>query len=62
MSLPDFQTIMRPLLAAAAELGPRSWRDLAAEVARYFDLTEADVALRLSGGNQTVFANRVSWA
>ncbi|MFP4361946.1 MAG: restriction endonuclease [Alphaproteobacteria bacterium] len=61
MAVPDFQTLMRPVLAVLAE-GRRSSADLRAAVAARLQLADADLEAKLPSGRQTVFANRVAWA
>jgi restriction system protein len=58
--IPDFQSLMLPLLRAA-ERGECRIRDVAESLADELGLSEAARAKRLSSG-QTVFYNRVQWA
>ena len=62
MAVPDFQSIMLPLLSASAAGGALRLRDLAPQVARHFALTDEDLVQRLPSGMQTVFDNRIHWA
>jgi restriction system protein len=59
--VPDFQTLMLPVLR---RLGERRWRttDLVASVAEEFKLSAEDVSELLPSGRQTRLANRVHWA
>lgn len=62
MPVPDFQTVMRPLLVALAERSPRSAGELRDAVADALSVDEQDRAVLLPSGKQTVFANRIGWA
>lgn len=61
MAIPDVRALMLPVLAAIAS-GNGNSQELRRRIAENFELTEADLAETLSGGIQTVFTNRVSWA
>jgi restriction system protein len=61
MLVPDFQSLMLPVLRAAAD-GDTSAADLRNRVAGDLRLTEADLAEMLPSGRQTTFANRTAWA
>lgn len=62
MSVPDFQTIMRPTLVALDGGQPVSVQDLRVAVAEALDVSEEDQVELLSSGKQTRFSNRVGWA
>jgi restriction system protein len=61
MAIPDFQALLQPVLAHAAE---RRWRasELIARIAEEFGLTPEERARLLPSGRQPVLANRVHWA
>jgi len=61
MSIPDFQTLMLPVLRASAD-GEVRIGDVVQNLADEFDLTEEERADLLPSGKQTTFANRVHWA
>jgi restriction system protein len=61
MAVPDFQSLMLPVLRAVAE-GEIAAADLRGRVADELRLTEADLAEMLPSGRQTTFANRTAWA
>jgi restriction system protein len=61
MAVPDFQTVMRPLLEKYAVGGERRIADVRAELATVFGLTEEDLAERLPSGLARTFDNRVGW-
>jgi hypothetical protein len=57
--IPDYQTLMRPVLEVAAE-SEISVRDCTAALADR--LSAAERSERLPSGRQTIIANRVHWA
>ena len=59
--IPDYQTLMRPVLECAAR-GEVRIGDIVEKLEDRFDLTEAERAELLPSGKQTRFANRVHWA
>lgn len=62
MAIPDFQTVMRPVLSTVADGVPLALSELHALIADNFQLTEAERQERLPSGRQTVIKNRVGWA
>jgi len=62
MPVPDFQTLMRPLLEEYAAEGERRIADVRAVLATRFGLTEEELAERLPSGSARTFDNRVGWA
>lgn len=62
MAIPDFQSVMRPVLAAVADGMPVALSLLREQVANSFQLTEAEFQERLPSGKQTVINNRIGWA
>lgn len=62
MTVPDFQTLMRPLLEEYAVGGERRIADVRADLAARFELTEEELAERLPSGLAKKFDNRVGWA
>jgi restriction system protein len=61
MPIPDFQTLMLPLLRRLCEAQTTS-PDLIEAMAQAFGLSEAERAQLLPSGRQPVIANRVHWA
>lgn len=61
MPVPDFQTLMRPVMQEYAAGGERRIADVRASLAVTFELTEEDLAERIASGQPT-FQNRVGWA
>lgn len=62
MSVPDFQSLLLPMLRFCADGQTYSMADARAHLARELGLMEADLEERLPSGRQTKFANRVAWA
>ena len=62
MAVPDFQSLMLPVLKAVGESGPVSAPDVRARVAEQLGLTASDLAELLPSGRQSTFANRIAWA
>lgn len=62
MAIPDFQTIMLPLLRFAADREPHSLREANETLAEHFHLSESERTTLLPSGRQAVFDNRVGWA
>lgn len=62
MAVPDFQTIMRPLLAQLEDGADRSIREVRDKLAEHFELTDEDLAEQIPSGRAKTFQNRVGWA
>lgn len=62
MDIPDFQTVMRPLLDAIRDGKEHSLRELLDQLGDVFQLSEDDRKRLLPSGRQGVFTNRVAWA
>ena len=62
MPIPDFQTVMRPVLESVRHGQPLALGDVRQHVANAFQLTEEERKQRLPSGRQTVINNRVGWA
>jgi restriction system protein len=62
MAVPDFQSIMLPLLQALADGQQQRTRDVMPKLASRFHLSEQDLQQLLPSGTQRVFENRVYWA
>jgi len=62
MSIPDFQSVMRPVLAMVQDGAPLRLSELRERIADVFQLTEQERKERLPSGHQTVINNRVGWA
>lgn len=63
MSVPDFQSLMLPLLTfAASKKGEVSTAEAVESLAAQLKLTDDDLRQMLPSGVQTAFANRIGWA
>ncbi|MGD9161748.1 MAG: restriction endonuclease [Desulfobacteraceae bacterium] len=62
MPVPDFQTIMLPLLELANDGKERSLANTRSELSNVFNLSQKDLEELLPSGTQPVFNNRVAWA
>ncbi|GAA6750237.1 restriction endonuclease [Thermus antranikianii] len=62
MPIPDYQTLMKPLLLKLADGQIHSMTNLIQKLADEFKLTEEERAARIASGRRTVFENRVWWA
>lgn len=60
--IPDFQTVMRPILAILSDGHQRRTRDLVELISDQFDLSDAERGQSIASGTQKVIYNRVSWA
>lgn len=61
MAIPDYQTLMLPVLRAASD-GEVRIGDVVEQLADEFHLTPEERSELLPSGKQTVFANRTHWA
>jgi len=62
MPIPDFQSIMLPLLQYAADGSEHTNREAVEQIARDLHLSEDERKEMLPSGQQRVFDNRVAWA
>jgi restriction system protein len=62
MAIPDYQTVMLPLLNLAADGEEHRLRDAVEVLADHFDLREDERKELLPSGSQATFDNRVGWA
>jgi restriction system protein len=62
MAIPDFQSLMRPLLEAHTDGKEHINRDLISQLADRFELTEEERREMLPSGGARLFDNRVGWA
>ncbi len=62
MPIPDFQSLMRPLLLFVADGNAYAIRDGLDQLANEFSLTSEERKELLPSGRQEVFTNRVAWA
>lgn len=62
MAIPDYQSIMQPLLELHRNGGVHSRQELEAALGRRFELTADEMEQLQPAGHQRVFANRIGWA
>ena len=62
MPIPDFQSLMRPLLNCASDGKEHALREVIDRLAVQCGLTDVERKQLLPSGNQEVFVNRVAWA
>lgn len=62
MGIPDYQTLMRPLLDVLSDGRERSNADLRTAVAGRFGLTDEDLRELVPSGQKPLFNDRLSWA
>lgn len=62
MSIPDYQTVMLPLLEHLGDEGEKATRETLDALADRFNLTEEEKKELLPSGQQPIFSNRVGWA
>src|SRR5512132_2269226 len=62
MTVPDFQSMMRPVLRLHADGLPHTSADVRDNVAQVLGVTEEDRQVPLPSGRMTRYANRVAWA
>ena len=62
MPIPDYQTLMLPLLRFSGDGADHPKREAVDSLANEFELTAAERAQLLASGRQPVFENRVGWA
>ena len=62
MGIPDYQTIMLPLLNFISDGEEHKSRDVAEHISNEFNLSEEERKKLLSSGKQPIIRNRVGWA
>lgn len=62
MAVPDFQTLMLPLLRFAGDAQEHSVAEARSALASEFTLTSDELAQMLPSGRAPLFANRLAWA
>lgn len=60
--IPDYQSLMLPLLKLVADGQEHKYRDLIESLAIEFEVTDEERKELLASGNQAIFDNRVGWA
>ena len=59
--IPDFQSIMLPLLKILEDGQPKSINDVIKILANQFNLNEQDLKIKVPSGQMGLFRNRVGW-
>jgi restriction system protein len=62
MAIPDYQSIMLPLLKLASDKEEHSMQEALESLASSFKISEAELQQLLPSGQQRIFDNRVGWA
>jgi restriction endonuclease Mrr len=62
MPIPDYQSLMLPVLRFARDRKEHSVAESRQSISAEFNLSEQELAERLASDSQTVFANRIGWA
>src|SRR5262245_40798275 len=62
MAIPDYQTLMLPVLHRLADGNEHALRDVVAQLADQYRLTPEERRELLPSGTQPTFNNRVAWA
>lgn len=62
MAIPDYQSLMLPVLKLAADGEEHKFRDAVETLAESHQLTEEELNTLLPSGSQAIFDNRVGWA
>jgi restriction system protein len=62
MTIPDFQTIMLPLMELARDGKERSLAEIRDSLSVVFGLSQEELSTLLPSGTQPIFNNRVAWA
>lgn len=61
MAIPDYESLMKPLLETVSDGREQATRELTEHLADQFELTEEERQERLPSGQQTYLSNRVGW-
>ena len=62
MAIPDFQSVMLPLVKNLGDGQERTMREVTNLLAESFQLTDQEREELLPSGQQSIFSNRVAWA
>ena len=60
--IPDYQSLMLPLLKLVSDRQEHKYRDLIENLAVEFEVTDEERKELLASGNQAIFDNRDGWA
>src|SRR5690242_10931272 len=62
MPIPDYQTLMLPLLRLAGDAREHRFRDAVEQLAAEFEISDEERSTLLPSGTAPLFDNRVGWA
>lgn len=62
MAIPKFFEVIKPFLSAIKDGNEHTLKELKVTLAKYFNLSETELAELLPSGRQTIFLNRLYWA
>src|SRR6267143_3659514 len=62
MNIPDYQSLMSPILLIAKDRKEHSVGEMTEHLAKSYNLTEQQRLEKLPSGKQSKFNNRVGWA
>lgn len=62
MGIPDYQSLMLPVLLLAGDEGEHTLKEVPEVLARQFELSETELAELLPSGRKTRFYDRIGWA
>jgi len=62
MAIPDYQTIMLPLLKLVRDKQVYKMSSVTESLAVQYNLTDEERAVTIRSGTQSLFYNRVAWA
>src|SRR4026207_1096102 len=62
MAIPDFQSLMLPIMKIAQDGAEHTARELRAQIAKNLGLSDDELKELLPSGQQPVFTNRLAWA
>ena len=62
MPIPDYQSLMAPILRPASDGKEHPVADFRTQITQQLRLSPEELAQTVPGGGQSVFTNRVSWA
>ena len=60
--IPDYQSLMLPILRLVADSREYKYRDIIEKMAAEFNVNDAERKELLASGNQAILDNRVGWA
>lgn len=61
-NIPDFQSIMLPLLRLLEDGNPKSLNTVMEELTQHFQLSQEEIKIKVPSGQMGLFRNRVGWS